>query len=459
MGPVTGMTPDKKAETPGAEKAAGLRQCHGMGSLPDTGDAGKPKATVVDRDSADDELTNLNWLHESTNLLTNFSLGSEGLPIVSPLYDIEGDSVPSFSPSCYQNPEKKSSTSKPPYSFSLLIYMAIEQSPNKSLPVKEIYSWILDRFPYFATAPTGWKNSVRHNLSLNKCFRKVEKSHGKVNGKGSLWCVDPKYKPNLVQALKKQPFSSALAFYTPPASPPRSSSPHYLTSVLQQNHSRALKGLEVASLMLPHPFSYTRGARIMTESDIDAATAMMLLNTSIQQGMLDCEKPQPLKAPKKRSYGSAFDAPSSMTLPENDSAAANIDPSEDHNYSASSMGSQRCASRSSVSSLSSLDEVYEFISKASHEGSDGSEGFHSEVDTDGDYEDDPLGDSGYASQPCGDSSKESQPSKKVLEELCQEIDEELKEAAGSLLHLAGIQTCLSSLISTAKTHCHKQRKK
>uniref|UniRef100_H0Z5D3 Forkhead box protein G1 n=1 Tax=Taeniopygia guttata TaxID=59729 RepID=H0Z5D3_TAEGU len=414
MGPVTGMTPDKKAETPGAEKAAGLRQCHGMGSLPDTGDAGKPKATVVDRDSADDELTNLNWLHESTNLLTNFSLGSEGLPIVSPLYDIEGDSVPSFSPSCYQNPEKKSSTSKPPYSFSLLIYMAIEQSPNKSLPVKEIYSWILDRFPYFATAPTGWKNSVRHNLSLNKCFRKVEKSHGKVNGKGSLWCVDPKYKPNLVQALKKQPFSSALAFYTPPASPPsRSSSPHYLTSVLQQNHSRALKG----------------------------------------------EKPQPLKAPKKRSYGSAFDAPSSMTLPENDSAAANIDPSEDHNYSASSMGSQRCASRSSVSSLSSLDEVYEFISKASHEGSDGSEGFHSEVDTDGDYEDDPLGDSGYASQPCGDSSKESQPSKKVLEELCQEIDEELKEAAGSLLHLAGIQTCLSSLISTAKTHCHKQRKK
>ncbi|NXT60048.1 FOXN2 protein, partial [Chaetops frenatus] len=255
-----------------------------------------------------------------------------------------------------------------------------------------------------------------------------------VNGKGSLWCVDPKYKPNLVQALKKQPFSSALAFYTPPASPPsRSSSPHYLTSVLQQNHGRSLK-----------------------ESDIDAATAMMLLNTSIQQGMLDCEKPQPLKAAKKRSYGSAFNPAGSVDLQGSDSAAANIDPSEDHNYSASSMGSQRCASRSSVSSLSSLDEVYEFLSKSSH---DGSEGFHSEGDTDGDYEDDPLGDSGYASQPRVATSKESQPSKKVFEELCQEIDEELKEAAGSLLHLAGIQTCLSSLISTAKTHCHKQRKK
>ncbi|XP_032624999.1 forkhead box protein N2 [Chelonoidis abingdonii] len=437
MGPITGMTPDKKAEAPEAEKAAGLRQIYRMGSLPEAVDAARPKATLVDSESADDELTNLNWLHESTNLLTYFSLGSEGLPIVSPIYDIEGDNVPSFSPSCYQNLEKISATSKPPYSFSLLIYMAIEHSPNKSLPVKEIYSWILERFPYFATAPTGWKNSVRHNLSLNKCFQKVERSHGKVNGKGSLWCVDPEYKPNLIQALKKQPFPSALAFYTPPASPPsRSSCPHYLTSVLKQNHGRSLK-----------------------ESDIDAATAMMLLNTSIEQRILDCEKAKPLKMPKKRSYGSTFNHHSSINLQENHSAAINTDPKEDHNYSASSMASQCCASRSSMSSLSSVDEVYEFVSKTSHAGSDGSEGFHSEVDTDIDYEDDPLGDSGYAAQPCVDTSDKSQPSKKALKELCQEIDEELKEAAGSLLHLAGISTCLGSLISTAKTQSQKQRKK
>lgn len=181
MGPVIGMTPDKRAETPGAEKVAGLSQIYKMGSLPEAGVAARPKATFVGSESADDELTNLNWLHESSNLLRNLRLGSEGLPMVSPLYDIEGDEMPSFGPSCYQNPEKKSATSKPPYSFSLLIYMAIEHSPNKCLPVKEIYSWILDRFPYFATAPTGWKNSVRHNLSLNKCFQKVERSHGKVS--------------------------------------------------------------------------------------------------------------------------------------------------------------------------------------------------------------------------------------------------------------------------------------
>uniref|UniRef100_A0A8D2DT61 Forkhead box N2 n=1 Tax=Sciurus vulgaris TaxID=55149 RepID=A0A8D2DT61_SCIVU len=433
MGPVIGMTPDKTAETPGAEKVAALSQIYKMGSLPEAIDAARPKATLVGSEFADDELTNLNWLHESTNLLTNFSLGSEGPPMVSPLYDIEGDDVPSFGPSCYQSPEQKSATSKPPYSFSLLIYMAIEHSPNKCLPVKEIYSWILDHFPYFATAPTGWKNSVRHNLSLNKCFQKVERSHGKVNGKGSLWCVDPEYKPNLMQALKKQPFSSE-----PRNCQCGSLSPHYLSSVFKQNQVRTLK-----------------------ESDIDAAAAMMLLNTSLEQGILECEKPLPLKTSlqKKRNYGNAFNHPSAIRLQESDSSTTSIDPKEDHNYSASSMAAQRCASRSSVSSLSSVDEVYEFIPKSSHVGSDGSEGFHSEEDTDVDYEDDPLGDSGYASQACADTSHKGQPGKRMRKQSCQEIDEELKEAAGSLLHLAGIRTCLGSLISTAKTQNQKQRKK
>lgn len=428
MGPVIGMTPDKRAETPGAEKVAGLSQIYKMGSLPEAGEASRPKATLVGSDSTDDELTNLNWLHESSDLLTNLRLGGEGLPMVSPLYDIEGDDMPSFGPLCCQNPEKKSATSKPPYSFSLLIYMAIEHSPNKCLPVKEIYSWVLDRFPYFATAPTGWKNSVRHNLSLNKCFQKVERSHGKVNGKGSLWCVDPEYKPNLVQALKKQPFSSPQS---------ASLSPHYLSSVLKQSQVQTLK-----------------------ESDIDAATAMILLNTSIEQEMLECEKPLPLKTSlqKKRSYGSAFSAPSAVQLQESHSPASSIDPKADHNYSASGVAAQRCASRASMSSLSSVDEVYEFIPKSSHGGSDGSEGFHSDEETDAEDED-PLADSGYAPQALEDSTRKGQPGQKIPKQSCQEIDEELKEAAGSLLHLAGIRTCLGSLISTAKAQSQKHRKK
>ena len=73
--------------------------------------------------------------------------------------------------------------SKPPYSFSCLIFMAIEDCPTKRLPVKDIYNWMVSHFPYFANAPTGWKNSVRHNLSLNKCFKKVDKDKGSVSSR------------------------------------------------------------------------------------------------------------------------------------------------------------------------------------------------------------------------------------------------------------------------------------
>lgn len=189
MGPIIGMSPDKKTEIPGMqEERAGLRGVCGVGTLPEAECASSPLATSVDRTGGteDEELTNLNWLHE--NLLQNFTLGGpEAQTSGSPLFDIEGDygsnqgpSSSSSSSSHGRGRERDSLKSKPPFSFSLLIYMAIEQSPSKSLPVKEIYGWILEHFPYFSNAPTGWKNSVRHNLSLNKCFRKVERSLGKV---------------------------------------------------------------------------------------------------------------------------------------------------------------------------------------------------------------------------------------------------------------------------------------
>lgn len=64
---------------------------------------------------------------------------------------------------------------KPPYSYIALIVMAIQSTPSKRCTLSEIYSYLQQRFSFFRGSYQGWKNSVRHNLSLNECFHKLPK--------------------------------------------------------------------------------------------------------------------------------------------------------------------------------------------------------------------------------------------------------------------------------------------
>ena len=64
--------------------------------------------------------------------------------------------------------------------------MAFRNSDTGHLPVNEIYNFIVENFPYYRTAKDGWKNSIRHNLSLNKCFEKFENPLN-WSKKGCLW--------------------------------------------------------------------------------------------------------------------------------------------------------------------------------------------------------------------------------------------------------------------------------
>ncbi|XP_053699588.1 forkhead box protein F2-like [Synchiropus splendidus] len=79
---------------------------------------------------------------------------------------------------------------KPPYSYIALIVMAIQSAPSKRLTLSEIYQFLQARFPFFRGSYQGWKNSVRHNLSLNECFIKLPKGLGRP-GKGHYWTIDP----------------------------------------------------------------------------------------------------------------------------------------------------------------------------------------------------------------------------------------------------------------------------
>ncbi|XP_063051133.1 forkhead box protein N4 [Engraulis encrasicolus] len=92
---------------------------------------------------------------------------------------------------------------KPIYSYSCLIAMALKNSKTGSLPVSEIYNFMKEHFPYFKTAPDGWKNSVRHNLSLNKCFEKVENKLSGSSRKGCLWALNPAKIDKMEEEMQK----------------------------------------------------------------------------------------------------------------------------------------------------------------------------------------------------------------------------------------------------------------
>ena len=77
---------------------------------------------------------------------------------------------------------------KPQHSYIGLIAMSILSSVEKKLVLADIYQYILDNFPYFRHRGPGWRNSIRHNLSLNDCFIKAGRAS---NGKGHYWAVHP----------------------------------------------------------------------------------------------------------------------------------------------------------------------------------------------------------------------------------------------------------------------------
>lgn len=427
------------------------------------GDGASNVIKVEKPSSEDDDLTSLTWLQDK-NLLKGMNLRAAVCEAQeSPTSDFVEDSASELAdstsssghssspapsaptPSKHKHPQHMPYdplvhiNSKPPYSFSCLIFMAIEDSPHRALPVKEIYAWILEHFPYFKNAPTGWKNSVRHNLSLNKCFRKVEKAPNL--GKGSLWMVDPLYRPNLLQALQKAPFhpyttlervsmvTNRVQVNNSPSnsvnrndfvvvkSNTRLPNPELFPFLSRRLAASGVEGMRTHEATRADSDTTTDDADSLDDGDAEAATAMLALKhgprilsprridwfrrTDNEDKALDMRNSRK----KLRASKQTQDLPSGQMIP-----VITTSPSEDHTYSAGLTPTQ-------VPPTTSPDEAYE-------EGSD----------SDDDIK--PLVINGVAIK----SELQSRSSKSCSTPSDAEEQRKIAEGADALLNLAGITT-------------------
>jgi len=75
----------------------------------------------------------------------------------------------------------------------LIIYICIKLSFNRIqhilLPNQQLLLILFYRnhYPFFQSNDDRWKNSIRHNLSINPYFMKGEKAR---NGSGHLWMIN-----------------------------------------------------------------------------------------------------------------------------------------------------------------------------------------------------------------------------------------------------------------------------
>uniref|UniRef100_A0A3P9KLS8 Forkhead box protein M1 n=1 Tax=Oryzias latipes TaxID=8090 RepID=A0A3P9KLS8_ORYLA len=146
----------------------------------------KPLSKDGNSGPLDDSLTNIQWLGKMNTcaLESEPAKQTQGKENQAPVSQTaQAASVPPETKPCQQP-----LSGRPPYSYMAMIQFAINSRKNRRMTLKEIYTWIEDHFPYYRqVAKPGWKNSIRHNLSLHDMFVRETAPDGKV----SFWTIRP----------------------------------------------------------------------------------------------------------------------------------------------------------------------------------------------------------------------------------------------------------------------------
>nr|ODN97854.1 hypothetical protein L204_03279 [Cryptococcus depauperatus CBS 7855] len=100
--------------------------------------------------------------------------------------------------------DKHGNEYRPEMTHVQAIRLVIAASPRKMLTLAQIYQAIEERWPWHKSAGNTWKNSIRHNLSLNDCFVNAERpNHEGGSGKGGYWTVNDLFSGKTSRKIKR----------------------------------------------------------------------------------------------------------------------------------------------------------------------------------------------------------------------------------------------------------------
>ncbi|NXI20993.1 FOXM1 protein, partial [Sterrhoptilus dennistouni] len=158
-----------------------------IGQEQETNSSGETMSSVLDN-----SLTNIQWLGKMRSDGLNPSSVKEDTEKENqmPLRErVKVTAAAAAIPSAAVSSSWQDSVSeRPPYSYMAMIQFAINSTEKKRMTLKDIYTWIEDHFPYFKhVAKPGWKNSIRHNLSLHDMFVRETPANSKI----SFWTIHP----------------------------------------------------------------------------------------------------------------------------------------------------------------------------------------------------------------------------------------------------------------------------
>ncbi|KIL71501.1 hypothetical protein M378DRAFT_6232 [Amanita muscaria Koide BX008] len=91
---------------------------------------------------------------------------------------------------------------RPQHTLPVILRCAILGSPKKRLTIREIYAAMEAKYPYYRTAGSTWKQSVRHHLSLNRLFERQPRPVTDP-GFGSYWTVNLSAPPGTKRPRKR----------------------------------------------------------------------------------------------------------------------------------------------------------------------------------------------------------------------------------------------------------------